>query len=49
MRSDLDNELLKDGPPPVFFMASQISRPSQCLFEGIEALAVDAEIRLAQP
>ena len=47
--SDFNPCLLKDGPPPVFFMASQISRPSQCLFEGIEALAVDAEIRLAQP
>ena len=47
--SDFNPCLLKDGPPPVFFIASQASRPSQCPFEGIEALAVDAKIRLAQP
>ena len=47
--SDFNPCLLKDGPPTVFFMAFRISSSSQCLFEVIEALAVDAEIRLAQP
>jgi len=47
--SDLNPCLLKDGPPPVFLMASQTSRTSQCPFKGIQALAVDAKIRFAQP
>ena len=47
--SDFNPCLLKDGPTPVLLMAWQTSRTSQCPFEGIQALAVDAKIRFAQP